>query len=218
MTDLKFWTPPTIWAGQAAHVLASGPSATPDVIERLKGRNVIAVNSTILAAPWAPVWFFMDGTVLLDRHTRETKRSQDGRDMVDSARKFPGLVVTTSKWLKAALPDVVKLAHAPALESFPRPGSTEIRSGRSSGQTAISLAIAMGAAEIYLHGLDMRVVDGREHHHCEYEGRQRNLSVYESKFLPAFAGWNAAAERVGVKVLNATPGSALKEFPMVDFE
>jgi hypothetical protein len=213
--DLEYWLPEPIWAGQTAHVVASGPSATPEVIEALRGKNVIAVNSTALAAPWAAVWFFMDSSVVFERRCTAPRISRDGTDMVVFARKFSGLIVTTNKRVKNAMPRVL-LVLAPKMAAFPEPGSPDIRSGRSSGQTAISLAVAMGASRIELHGFDMRAVDGREHHHREYENRQRDLTVYESKFLPAFAGWNAQARTAGVSIVNATPGSALKEFPMRD--
>jgi hypothetical protein len=72
----------------------------------------------------------------------------------------------------------------------------------------------MGAARIVLLGFDMRIADGRSHCHDDYESRDPNL--YETDFRPAFEGWNAAAFRAGVEVVNATPGSALTEFAVVD--
>lgn len=213
MTDtLEYWTPEPIWSGKTAHIVASGPSATADVIDSLRGLNVIVVNSTVLSAPWAPVWFFMDRAVVLQRHG-EPCVSRDGIDMVEFATNFRGRVVTTAKRVKSAVQSV-KLVSAPRMAEFPSPGSPTIRYGRSSGQTAISLAIAMGAKRVFLHGFDMREVDGREHHHQEYDGTQRDLTVYERHFLPAFSGWNEQAKRAGVSIVNATPGSALREFPM----
>lgn len=206
-----------IWAGQTAHVIASGPSATSDVIERLRGQNVIVVNATALSAPWAPVWFFQDAAVVFESMRSTVPRvTRDGVDMVEFVKGFAGLVVTTSKRVKAALPEAVELVRAPRMGWFPPPGSPDVRSGRSSGQTAIGLGRAMGAGRIDLHGFDMRVVDGREHHHSEYAGRQRNLAIYQEHFLPAFAGWHSQAMRAGFEILNATPGSALREFPMVE--
>lgn len=212
-----YWTPEPVWRGQEAVVLASGPSATPEVIEALRGRNVIVVNSTVLAARWAPVWFFRDAAVLLSRASGQflPVHARSGENMVDFARSFPGMVVTTSRRVKDTVPEV-RMVEAPRMKDFPPPGSPTIRHGKSSGHAAISLAIAMGATRVELHGFDMRVVDGREHHHQEYEGRQRNLSIYADRFLPEFAGWNEAAKRAGVSVVNATPGSALREFPMLE--
>lgn len=211
------WAPPPIWAGEEAHILASGPSLTREVIDGLWGRNLIAINSTVLSAPFAAVWFFSDPEVLFTRRrSTEPRIARDGTNMIDFAKAFCGLAVTTSRRVAAALPGTIRFIHAPRQNEFPAPGSPAIRGGRSSGQTGIGLAIALGATRIVLHGFDMRIVGGREHHHGEYENNQRNPGVYESHFLPAFAGWNETALRAGVTILNATPGSALKEFPMLD--
>jgi hypothetical protein len=59
----------------------------------------------------------------------------------------------------------------------------------------------------------MRIVDGRSHHHDEYKSEP---DTFTGNFLPAFKGWNDAGLARGVQILNATPGSALTEFPMVD--
>jgi hypothetical protein len=63
----------------------------------------------------------------------------------------------------------------------------------------------------------MRFVEGREHFHGEYKG-PRDVGIYERDFLPGFAGWNEAARAVWVEVVNATKGSALKEFPFMSLD
>jgi hypothetical protein len=73
----------------------------------------------------------------------------------------------------------------------------------------------MGAARVVLVGYDMRVVDGREHHHAEYSG-PRDLDQYAREFVPAFNGWRAAAEAVGAEIVNATPGRRCRNFRFVD--
>lgn len=215
MPEPDYWTPEPIWSGQQAHILASGPSATPDLIESLRGGNVIVINSTVLSAPWAPVWFFQDWAAVLDRVRGQfvPRLSRDGIDMAARAASFAGLAVTTAWRAKEAVPQL-RLVRSQRMAAFLPSGSPVIRHGRSSGQTAIALAIAFGATRIDLHGFDMRAVDGREHHHREYEGRQRDVSIYARDFLPAFHGWHAAALAVGVSIVNATPGSALREFPL----
>lgn len=75
----------------------------------------------------------------------------------------------------------------------------------------------MGARKIALVGFDMRIVDGREHHHVEYGG-PRDTGIYDREFVPAFAGWNADALKAGVEIVNCTPGSAVTEFPFADLD
>lgn len=150
---------------------------------------------------------------------------------------FPGLVVTFAPLAKRVLDDPsnpypmarrprvcrVKAAAAPTPRQlgragyewrFPGVGSSVVLGGRSSGHSAISLAIVMGAARVVLVGYDMRVVAGREHFHSDYQGG-RDLTIYEKEFVPAFASWDEAARNTGVEILNATDGSAIKEFKFV---
>jgi hypothetical protein len=104
------------------------------------------------------------------------------------------------------------------MPGFPTGQSETIRQGRSSGQTGVSLAYALGADPIYLLGFDMRTVEGREHHHDDYVGAPRDLDVYEREFIPSFKGWHEQALAAGRRIYNATPGSALKEFPFVSLD
>ncbi|MBX3579913.1 MAG: hypothetical protein KF723_22145 [Rhizobiaceae bacterium] len=200
----EFWTPETVFRGETVFCLASGPSLTRDVVGRIEGRAAIVVNASASIAPWAAVWYFTDSNIYVERQ--------------EMAADWAGLVVTMSRRAKREMPDKVRRVQGAWMPDFPSPGSSPIRQGRSSGHTAISLAVAMGAARVVLLGYDMRVVDGREHHHADYDGRTRDTMVYQNEFLPAFAGWNTAALDRGVTVLNATPGSALTEFPMVDLD
>lgn len=201
----ELWDPEPILAGKKVFLLAGGPSLTPDVAARLRNRCRIAINSSCLIAPDADVLFFTDNG-WYDNHAA-------------IVRDWPGIVVTLSIGAKRALPDKLRRFSVRWMEGFPRPGDVDIKMGRSSGHTAISVAYAMGCRDVVLVGYDMRVVDGREHHHTDYlDGHPRDLNQYERDFLPAFKGWNAAAEAVGLRVRNATPGSALHEFPMVDLD
>lgn len=100
---------------------------------------------------------------------------------------------------------------------FPPIGSPLFWGGRTSGHSAIGLAVAMGAKRIGLVAYDMRLVGGREHFHTDYRGA-RDLTIYENEFVPSFAGWNAAAQASGIEILNCTPGSAVTEFPFADLD
>ncbi|MCW5695785.1 MAG: hypothetical protein KIS96_03510 [Bauldia sp.] len=218
-----FWTPEPIFDGKRVFVLASGPSLTPEVCEVVRGEPAIVVNSSCRAAAWADVLFFTDsGWFEHIDNGRNLAVFADGVPRRRVVEEWPGLVVSMSRRAKLALPAKVKRVKGEMRPDFPRRGAPVIRQGRSSGQTAIALAIAMGAREVILLGFDMRLVDGREHHHDDYRGKPRDLTVYGSAFVPAFGanpnmpGWNQAALDAGVTVLNATPGSALMEFPMVE--
>lgn len=200
-----FWTPEPIFRGETVFCLASGPSMTADIARKVRGRRVLAVNSTWQRlAPWADVWFFTDNNVF------EAFRGE--------IEHYDGRVVTMSRAAKREMPGKVQRVRGQWSDRFPPIGSEFVRQGRSSGHTAISVLVAMGAAKIALLGYDMRVVDGREHHHDDYRDRPRDLDIYQREFVPAFAGWNDAAWLAGVDIVNCTAGSAVTEFPFADLD
>lgn len=203
----SYWTPEPLFAGRTVFCLASGPSLTPEVVEKVRDRATIVVNSSCLLAPWASVLYFTDSSWY------ETHR--------EIVRDWPGLVISMSRRAKMELPAKVRRIKGVGeptyrVEAFPRIGSPEVRQGRTSGHTAVSLALALGASRIGLLGYDMRAIDGREHHHDDYSG-PRDLSLYDH-YCRCFSGWDAAARKMGVTILNATPGSAITEFEFADLD
>jgi hypothetical protein len=104
--------------------------------------------------------------------------------------------------------------------SFPTLGSDGVQQGRNSGNTAVAVAIAMGASRVLLVGYDCRLVNGQEHFHTDesiYQGK-RDLGLYDKEYRLAFRGWRDAAINSGVEILNCTPGSAIEEFPFADLD
>jgi hypothetical protein len=197
----EFWAPPQIWKGETAYLLAGGPSLAEFDVERLRGRHVIAINSSCHRAPWAEILFFHDNA-WFETH----------REIVEA---WSGLVVSVSRAAKGTLPDKIHRVQIVDRLDF-MVGHSDLKFGRSSGHTAISLAVALGAGRIVLLGYDMRLVDGRSHHHDDYS--QTDEHLYSRDFLVHFTGWQAAAEAAGVEIVNATPNSALREFPMMAFD
>lgn len=230
------WTPELLFLGETVVCIASGPSLTPEICDRVRTAQlageckVIVVNSSCTLAPWADVLFFTDSGWY------------DARK--ELVANWPGLVVSMSRLAARELnapgqpqkdgrsrvlrvkgcgdpdaPPRVRVADGvlPKIPGFPDLGSPEIQQGRSSGHTAVSLAIAMGASRVLMVGYDMQVVNGREHHHQEYKG-PRDLSIYQNEFQKAFRGWNEAAQASGVDILNCTHGSAVTEFPFADLD
>jgi hypothetical protein len=221
------WTPEPLFKGETVVCLASGPSLTQEICDRIRDAEcrTIVVNSSCMLAPWADVLYFTDSGWY------------DARK--ELVANWPGLVVSMSRQAKRELdtPEMVKargprilrvkgagdpswpprLPGMPKRLGFPPVGSPEIHQGRNSGNTAVSLAIAMGASRVLLVGYDCQLVNGREHHHEEYKG-PRDLTIYDLEFRHAFRGWNEAAQNSGVEILNCTHGSAITEFPFADLD
>lgn len=88
-----------------------------------------------------------------------------------------------------------------------------IHYGRNSGFQAINLAIHFGCDRIVLVGFDMNFGYGLHFFGDHPPGLHRNSD--HSQFVKEF---KPAAESLppGIRVVNATPGSGLKHFPMMD--
>jgi hypothetical protein len=190
-----YWQPAPIWRGKTVFIVGGGPSLLGFDFGRLRGRSVIAVNRAAKDVPWADALLF-----------RDQPWFDANRALVAA---WPGHAFTTCPQSKAALPEKMKLL-ATAMRADFLPGTSPLKRGRSGGQMGISLAIAANAAAVVLLGFDMRLVAGRSHYHDDY--RTESERLYRNDFLRHFEGWNAAAQRAGVDVINATPGSALDEF------
>jgi hypothetical protein len=199
--EKQYWLVQPMWRGETVFILGGGPSLRGFDAEILRGEKVMVLNSSYLLAPWADVLFFVD-----------TLWSEDHLDVV---KNWKGMAVTTALGAKRILPSKIRRVQIHQDRDFLL-NPNWVRVGRSSGHTGISLAISMGATTVVLLGYDMKFIDGRSHHHDHYFNR--DPKTFSTNFLPAFEGWNEDARKVGVRVLNASPDSALEEFKKVDFE
>jgi hypothetical protein len=194
------WSVPKIWQDEECFILGGGPSLPVNKIDRLFGHNVIVVNNSYRLALWADALFFGDNRWL----------NQHGQDL----DKFKGLIVTTAPEHR----DTPKI-HVIYRRNRP-PGISEdplwIAWNRSSGACAINLAYLMGARRIVLLGFDMKAINGARNFHDDYSKAMRE-PPYQA-FLSVFPAIAADCKRLGVEVINATPGSAINCWPIVDPE
>jgi hypothetical protein len=84
----------------------------------------------------------------------------------------------------------------------------------STGACALNLAFHFGARRIILLGYDMRRVDGRHNWHRDNPGLTPRLDPYPA-YRRRFRYIAESLRSRSVEVLNATPGSALTDFPIV---
>lgn len=198
----EFWRIPRIWPGRTVYILGGGPSLKLVDVDRLRGQRVIAVNNAYQIAPWADVLFFGD--------CRWLKWHEGG------VRKFSGLKITTCDQHLSILGEalrirVVKKKNAPA-GLFRDPSM--LAWNANSGACAINLSVYLGAVRIVLLGFDMRKIDGQGNWHADHPNGP-NHDPY-GKFLARFPAIAASLQGMGVECINATPGSALTVFPIVD--
>lgn len=194
------WVPPrSYWNGETVFVLGGGASLIGFDFEQLRGHPIIAVNALGYdVLPIAKVTDFLFG--------QDAGFFEAHKQLV---ALWPGLILTTSPHAARRYPGrVQRIITRHAKEFLLGP---YIRQGANSGQTAIALAIALGAVCVVLLGFDMKLINGRSHSHDFYA--QPNDLIYRTEFIPKFRGWRADARKIGVDIVQGLPGSALTEFP-----
>ena len=203
------WTVEPEWQGETAAILASGPSMTREQADHVRGKcRVIAVNNQGIdtvdsttgelvpaLAPWADILYAADAKWWRNYH--------------DRALKFAGRKVT----IKDTLPwdDVFNLKQSIEHPTFdPRP--THLANGGNSGYQAIHLAVHLGATRIVLLGFDMKNgANRRRHWFGSHPGRLDSRGSFPA-WIHAMEKLSRVLERMGVEVINCTPGSALRCF------
>lgn len=198
----NLWVIQPAWKNKTAFILCGGTSVTPDMIEALRGLNVIAVNMMYTKAPWAPYLFFHD------KRWWNRERAERGKLLA----AFPGQIVTTSRVSPGD--NLLRLKHI-----VPPPGIAHspdtVAMSRTSGQAAINVAYHLGANRIVLVGMDnCNGPEGRAHCHDEYPW-YRPKKTWLSKFNVLRHAVEPLAA-AGVQVLNASPISALPWWPKVN--
>lgn len=187
------------WKGETVVIVASGPSAGGQDYEAWRGRaRFIVVNCSWKLVPWADVLVAADGG-WWQRHK--------------GAPDFPGMKVTVdfNASRDFGLHLVRLLNTAPGI-TVERPG--HIGMGRNTGFYAINLAVQFGPpAKIILAGYDMNVDAGIHWHGPHPKGMNNPRPDTIAKWRKILDGEAATLRRLGVDVVNASPSSALVNYP-----
>jgi hypothetical protein len=189
---------PRCWPGETFVILANGPSLTPAQVERVDRAavRVIAIKEAVRLAPHAPVLYACDA--------RWWKHF--GPDLKDYAGLRYALEPTP---------------HAQCLRNTGMTGleldPTGLRTGKNSGFQSIGLARHLGADRILLLGFDMKVGKTGDHWFGahRYPGATHPTGKY-ADFIACFDSIVEPLKAEGIEVINCTPDSALKCFPMMD--
>lgn len=190
---------PKLWDG-TVFIIGGGPSVKDMDLSPIMKCHVVGVNDAFKLGNWVDVTWFGD-----ERWYAWNKTL---------LRSYEGVVFgcpPTSKKLPRVL-------HVNRNEGY---GLTSIRNkvvwNKSSGGSAINLAMHLGASRIVLIGYDMKVREGQHNWHTNHKHRPR-IDIYEKRFLPPFEKILSDANKLGLEILNATPDSALTIFPSVNLK
>lgn len=192
------------WRGETAFLICGGPSFAAVDVERLRGQRVVVVNSSVHAVPFADILFFGD-----ERWELENRAA---------VKAFAGRVLSSS----------YGSVHCPYIEFLRRPRPGDCPPGLSSDPSeawmrhtsvrgAINVLCHLGVASIITLGLDGGPdAAGRLHHHPDHPwGMNRDIWNLQREELSHVAPVLSAR---GVALLNASPGSRIPFWPVVNPE
>lgn len=189
---------------KTAVILASGPSLTQEQIDaaRASGHTTIAINSTWEKIPDAT--FLYAGDFMFWRvHIKAIRERFKGQCWTQDSS-------AAARWCTT-------LHHMRGVNRTGL-GAKMIHTNGNSGAQAINLAYLWGFKRIILLGFDMRLGPaGEKHHHPDHP-----KPMVQGQTFP---DWIHNAERMAVdlkattcRVVNCSPGTALRAFPIHDWK
>lgn len=179
-------------------VIGGGPSLLDMDLSPIFSRRVIGVNDAFKLGNWIDVCWFSDC-----RWYEWNKEALKG---------FTGAIASCVN-CSCDHPRVLQVQRLEGSGIITTP--SRVKWNKSSGASAINLAYHLGAKRVVLLGFDMKTQEGKHNWHENHKHVPRT-TIYQSLFLPPFEKIAQDAERLGLEVVNATPGTELKVFPLVD--
>lgn len=210
-----------LWPGKTVFIIGGGGSLKldaglprkeikekvvfPAISEYLKpihNERVLGVNNAFELGPWVDACFFGD----------EGWFRRNRFKLVH----FAGYKIHNCSTITARGCIAVYRGEPYGLESKP----DRICWNNNSGAAAINVAVHLGAKRIVLLGFDMKVKPAEikyNNWHNLHKDKTKDWNQYP-EFIKAFPYIKVDAENMGVEIINATPCSALTEFPKMTFK
>lgn len=208
MTDFGTIGPP-FWDDAPAYIVGGGPSLSGFDFMRLRSlRHVIAVNQAMFDAP-CECGVTVDHLFVRNRHV----------ELQHFARSKPLYLSIGNDPDRLGLPDIPSAIN---LRSEFIPGLSEdpalLHKGSTSGFAALGIAALKRAKTIVLLGFDYSVQPGKHHYHDAYPWHHK---ATDQSWIMWTRSYEAAARdciQRGIKVLNASPNSALSYFHKITLD
>lgn len=190
------------WTGETAVIVGTGLGATVEPLEKVRGfARFVVIKESWKLAPWADILYGIDRGWWI---------------ATQGAKDFTGMKVSPS-------PTVCRLYNINLVKLKPRSmvltkevgvlGCGLPTGGGHSGFQAINLAVQFGVRRIVLVGFDMLFNRQHPHWHAEGNGVGKADANRITSWREALDGCAQQFKDLGVTVNNATPDSALKEYP-----
>jgi hypothetical protein len=196
------WSVPQLWPGETVFVIGGGPSVLGQDLERLRGKRVIVINSSVYAVPWADFLFFGDW-----RWWNEPENAA-------AVANFAGRVVTTSK----AVPDrkvlVCRKANPPGLAAA-RDSLMQKWTSLTAATNLAAHLVGRGGTIVWL-GADGRITADRTHHHKPHRWPHK-AGCYDKQHADLVTIVPSLRE-MGIAAFNASPGTAWTMLPKINLD
>lgn len=201
------------WRGAAVAILGGGVSLTHEQVALTRRAResglfrVVAINDAYLLAPWADLLYFADAQ-WFEWHRDGIAKPALGLSAEEVRGRFAAFAGQ-----KCSISSSASRITDPAVHVLQRAGrdgwSTDpasIHTGGHGGYQALQIAALAGADTILLLGFDAQL----GHFHGEHP-RPEVASVYP-QMIQSFRRAKVAIAAAGVRVINASPGSAIDAF------
>jgi hypothetical protein len=189
-----------IWKDQTAYIIGGGPSLLTQDLTLLHGKNVIVINSSYQVFPAAQFLVFSDMRWWIDH--------------LKALKSFKGKIISTS-CAASGLANLFHMQRKSSLGLAEDVGQLMVKN--TTLTAAINLAVHHSVNKIVLLGIDQKLgADGRTHHHEPHRWKQQaNCYLRQQRDLPPIA---EALKVRNIECVNASPGSALTIWPLVNLE
>ena len=175
----EYWNVPRDWPGETVFIVGGGTSLIGVDLSVLRGRRVIALNTSWEDVPFADLLMFAD----VRWWNLHQKKIHQG---------FKGQLATTSQLARGG-PELLRLRVIKSGEGLATATNSAVYR-RTVLQPAINVAVHRGAARVALLGIDMTrmptdLQNGRTHHHKPHPWNNRpgnkswDMQMEELKFL-----------------------------------
>lgn len=204
------------WEGATVVLIGGGPSLTREQVEHVRRAHgqlkCIAVNDAYLWATWADVLYAADASWHV-AHTKGVDKFMLKLSAAQVREKFASFagqkcsIQCQEMNIKDDAVHILKNKHFPIHGDGLSLDPTMLVTGRNSGYQAMNLAILAGAKTIVLLGFDGQAKDGKSHWHGGHKNPTPQAAYDE--YRRAWSAGEREIKAAGVRMINATPGSAI---------
>lgn len=205
--------PPIFKDSECVYIVGGGPSLKGFDFERLRNKEVVAINKSYEVCPFAKLLWWTD-----DRF---------GRIHYEALTSHP------APWKAAGRTKVVRFEYPKnaqfhfyrftGLQGFEdKPWG--LRHGNNGGYASLHLAVKLGAKNVILLGYDMKhEANGQTHWHGGHVDERGTKIPHREKsmitnMVPYFGSLKEELDKRGVQVVNACPDSNITIWPKISLD